>query len=223
MVRLATNVSAPDLHLSAPHGRPRLRLHHVLLAIWAVLAFVVTASLASAHLFTLPRPKSTEAVGRALAAERAPSERGHWSATHVMYLECNCSKRILDHLLRRRKLQDVGETVLMVGSDAALSEKLVHAGFSVVSTTAEMLAARYQIVSAPLLIVSDPQDEVRYLGGYTEQQQGLDLRDSAIIASLRAGGREIELPLLGCTTSASLQKILDPFGLKYSKQRSATP
>jgi hypothetical protein len=206
-------VSAPDAHAEAPQ---KVRLQRVWLVAWALITFAVTGSLASAHWYGLPRPQSPAVLSRALAARRRPDERGLWLATHVLYLECRCSRRILDHLLERRRLPEVGESVLMVGSDPALSVQLTHAGYRVESLTPHTLATRYQILAAPVLIVSDPADGIRYLGGYTQQKQGPDLRDQAIIASLRAGGREPELPLLGCAVSRSLQKILDPFGLKYS-------
>lgn len=189
------------------------------MAIWALVAFVVTGTLASAHEYTLPRPANSEAVARALAGRRSPGDRDRYLIHHMLYLECSCSRRIIDHLLSRRALRDATERLVLVGSDAELAQRARAAGYQVEQITPLTLESRYHVISAPLLLVSDPNDALVYLGGYTRVKQGPEIRDLSIIGELRSGRRALELPLLGCAVSRSLQKILDPFGLKYTPSR----
>lgn len=184
--------------------------------IWALIAFVVTGTLASAHEYTLPRPADPEAVARALAGRRSPRDRGRYLIHHMLYRECSCSKRIIDHLLARRALPDAAERLVLVGSDAELARRAIDAGYEIEQITPLALESRYHVTSAPLLLVSDPNDALVYVGGYTRVKQGPEIRDLSIIGELRRGRRALELPLLGCAVSRSLQKILDPFGLKYT-------
>jgi hypothetical protein len=186
------------------------------LAIWALIAFAVTGTLASAHEYTLPRPANSEAVARALAGQRRVRDRGRYLIHHILYLECSCSQRIIQHLLARRALPDAAERLVLVGTDAELARRAADAGYDVEQIRPGALESRYHVTSAPLLLVSDPSDALVYLGGYTRVKQGPEIRDLSIVAELRSGRRALELPLLGCAVSRSLQMILDPFGLKYS-------
>lgn len=188
------------------------------LGLWGLLAFVVTGSLASAHEYTLPHPeRSDPRLQAALAAQRTVGDT-RFAVTHVMYAACDCSQRIIAHLERRGARRDVAEHVVLVGRDPELTARIARAGFKLDNVEPEVLEASYGIVAAPLLIISDARGQIAYMGGYTQQKQGLDIRDSALIDELLAGKHTTELPLLGCAVSRALQRLLDPFGLKYAQE-----
>ncbi|HTU63383.1 MAG TPA: hypothetical protein VMF89_33205 [Polyangiales bacterium] len=197
----------------------RRRIAQGALGLWGLLAFVVTGSLASAHEYTLPHPeRSDPRLNAALAAQRTPADAGRFSVTHVMYAACSCSQSIIDHLEQRRARKDVAEHVVLVGRDAELSARITRAGYRLDNIEPIALKQRYGIEAAPLLIIADAQGQIAYMGGYTTQKQGLDIRDTVLIDELLAGKHTVELPLLGCAVSRALQSLLDPFGLKYSEE-----
>jgi hypothetical protein len=184
--------------------------------LWAVVAFVVTGSLASAHEYTLPHPARTDRVLQsALAAQRTADEAGRFGVTHVMYAACRCSQGIIDHLTARGARKDVAEHVVLVGQDVELASRLTRAGFRLDNIEPIELKRKYGLEAAPMLIVAATSGDVAYMGGYTLHKQGLDIRDNALIDELIAGKSADELPLFGCAVSRALQKMLDPFGLKY--------
>jgi hypothetical protein len=195
------------------------RLKRSALSLWAMCALVVTGSLASAHEYTLPHPDRRElALTEALGARVLPQERGRFTVTHVLYAECRCSQRILEHLAARRARRDVSESVLLVAPAAELTLQLLEAGYRVEALTPVELQSRYAIEAAPLMIVADPLQHIRYLGGYTARKQGLDIRDGAIIDNALAGKDSTELPLFGCAISRALRKLVDPLGLVYAAE-----
>ena len=216
-------VSAPAIPPHAPVGAGAarwLRIGRWLLAAWALVAFAIVGSLAAAHWYALPRPVDDQPdLVRALAARRQPQDSGRWLATHVLYSECQCSRRIVEHLATRRARTDVSESVLLVGPESDYSARMRAAGYRVELLEPLELVRRYKIQAAPLLIVSDPRDVIRYMGGYTERKQGLAMRDGEIIDALYRGQQTSELPLFGCAVSRSLQKLLDPWNLKYASGR----
>lgn len=197
-------------------GAQRRRAARGALWLWAVVAFAVTGSLASAHEYTLPHPeRSDPQLNAALAAQHTAAGAGRFGVTHVMYAACSCSQNIIDHLEQRGARTDVSELVVLVGRDAELSLRITRAGYRIDNVEPAELKNKYGLEAAPLLIIADARGQIAYMGGYTEQKQGRDIRDSALIDELLAGKHTIELPLLGCAVSRALQRVLDPFGLKY--------
>lgn len=57
--------------------------------------------------------------------------------------------------------------------------------------------AQVGISAAPLLIVLDPQDRVRYEGGYSDRKQGPQIGDLEILASAYRGQAVAAHPLFG--------------------------
>jgi hypothetical protein len=186
----------------------------VVLALWAPALVTVVGATMVAHWVPLPAPRPDAALAQSLLGLRSADESG-WTAYHVLYADCPCSMRIVDHLCTSARPADVSEVVLLVGEHAATAAALTGAGFRVVPTTAEELRERHHIESAPLFVVTDPQGTVRYSGGHTARRQGLDHADLDLVAALLAG-RDVEsLPVYGCGVSNALQAELDPLGLKY--------
>lgn len=193
----------------------RSRLGIAAFWLWVPAMVLPGVYLMAGHLLTLPRPDQLDPdVARAIEAARAPEERGAWMAVHVLSAECGCSQRVLEHLVARGPVSGMREKVLFIGEPTALTRRARAAGFTVDLLTGDELAARYRLEAAPLLVVADPRDEVRYLGGYAERAGSPVIEDTSVFARLRAGESVAPLPIFGCAVSRRLQKTLDPLGLK---------
>ncbi len=167
------------------------------------------------HSLTLPKPDPV-VLAAAVAFEQRPEDRGRWTVFHVLYSGCGCSARVLERLAERRPVDGVVETILFIdGEPGDLAERAHVAGFRLQALTREDLVRRYHIEAAPLLLIADGDGAVRYVGGYTERKQSLDIRDVAVLAALRRGEEVAPLPLFGCAVSHDLQSKLDPLKLKY--------
>jgi hypothetical protein len=202
------------VRLSSPVLR---RIGHAFLAMWAPLAFVVAGTLALGHWWTLPKPDVNNETVRVALYDRWQRDRvPGWTSVHVLYSQCRCSERILHHLAARGPMTDVSEVVILVGSNAAYEESIRRAGYRLEVVTPAQLLERYHFEAAPMFAVMDPFGALRYLGGYTERQQGFDIRDVSIMERLTRHQSVSELPLFGCAVSRSLQALLDPLGIKYS-------
>lgn len=196
------------------------RLTPYVIGVWGVGLFLLGSSLMISHWFTLPRPPTDDPALRAhIATHRLPEERGGLFAVHLLYSECKCSQRILDHLAARGTLSGAHESVVLVGAHPEFEAAARQAGFRVDVVSPPELAARFGVQSAPLLVVADADDDIRYVGGYTERKQGMAIRDTAIMRGIQRGAAEAELPLFGCAVSQSLQDLIDPFRVKYTRTR----
>lgn len=200
-------------------SRSRRQLAYLGLALWVVSCTLLGAYLLADHLLTLPAPALTDPVlHRAIAANRRPEQRDRWLVLHVLLESCKCSGRVLDHLMSGSRPGDVVERVVLVTDDAsatqAASARARAHGFDVDAVAAEDLVARYRIEVAPLLVIIDPHDEVRYVGGYTPRKQAADIRDVAVITAIRRGEIVEPLPTFGCAVGRALNAKLDPLGVR---------
>ena len=208
---LATDVSAMAAFSSSPH-RVWTR---AALALWAGVCVLGGGALLAFHLVALPVPPVDDPLLQgALAAQSTSSEQGRWRLVHVMYARCPCSQQIIDHLVNDPRPVDVAERVVIVDADNALRARLAAAGFLVDVVDASTLQARWHLEAAPVLVVADPAGRVRYVGGYTDRKQGPVSHDVDIVGQLRRGDRFESLPLFGCATSRSLQRSIDPLGVR---------
>lgn len=169
------------------------------------------------HLLTLPTPAMADpALQLAIAATRTPAQRGRWRVLHVLSEDCGCSQRVLAHLRTSLRPAGVVERVVLVqeaGVAAVTRVEMAALGFELDVVTPDELVRRYRLEAAPLLVVVDPVDQVRYLGGYTPRKQAADVRDLAMIAAVLRGDRPGPLPVFGCAVSRALRAKLDPLGL----------
>jgi hypothetical protein len=184
-------------------------LVYLALGAWFVVMGAAATSLLARHLVPLPPPKDTDVLSRL----RATDDVGRWMVVHVLYSECPCSRRIIEHLMASERPLDVAEHVVLVGARADFSNALRTRGFQVVEVTPEELATRFDIEAVPLLVVLGPDDTTRYSGGYTERKQGPEPRDLDIIARARTGYGDEGLPLFGCAVSRALRQTINPLGL----------
>jgi len=171
------------------------------LGAWFLLILGIGAGLLARHLVALPAAEADRA-GPAIAAMRTPAEQGCWLAVHVLYAECRCLQRIASHLVSTARPEAWSELVLWTG-EAPPDPELQRHGFRVERTTREALALG-GIESAPMLLALDPENHVRYAGGYTERKQGPVVEDRMLLERARAGAIP-GLPVLGCAVSERLR------------------
>jgi thioredoxin-related protein len=189
------------------------------LALWACGLSAVAATLLASHWSALPTVavSARQKTAMALSHLRSAADQNRWMAVHVLYAECRCSQRIFDHLFASARPRDTAEKILLVGQAPDQVARARRGGFDVHPVTAEALANRFFVQSAPMLIVLDDTDTLRYAGGYTERKQGPDIRDTALIEGLISRAQVNELPMFGCAVSEALQQVLDPLGVKYTR------
>ena len=172
----------------------------VALATWFGAMVLLSAGLLAKHIVALPAPQS-ERLGPALDALRSPVEHDRWLAVHVLYAECRCSNRIVEHLVNTKRPDDWAEMILWVGKAAPKAELAQR--FDVRQINAAELAS-YGIEAAPSMIVIDPAGRVRYSGGYTDRKQGPAIEDRRIMHDARVGA-VTSLPVFGCAVSDRLR------------------
>ena len=192
----------------------------IVFVFWVLVCVVGGAYLLSAHLLTLPTPELTDlGPQRSAVAQRRSSQQGQWLAVHILDQECKCSLRVLDHLLDKPRPRGVVERIVLIASEVSrdrISEIQAH-GFDLDIVTPDQLADRYRVQAAPLLVVIDPADAVRYVGGYTPRKQADDVRDVAVLDALRRGEPVEPLPTFGCAVGRSLRGRIDPLGIRTWK------
>jgi len=192
---------------------------YVGLLVWVSVCVVIGVYTLASHLLTLPAPATSDAVlHRGIAAHRRIDQRDRWLVLHVVFDECACSQRVLEHLLAVTPTPGVPERIVLVTEHPATTEGVVAAaktrGFDVEVVVPDQLVDDYHIEAAPLLVIVDPHDDVRYVGGYTLRQQAADIRDRAVIAATLRGEAVTPLPTFGCAVGRSLKSKLDPLGLR---------
>jgi len=205
------------MSLPAGDARPPSRLARFVLMVWATFLCLVCGTYLGSHLVALPQPEAQDPqLVAAVTAQRGLDGIGEWMVVHALYGECPCSRKIADTLLdpSRPRPEGVAETMLLVGADEELRLRASEGGFAVVTVPMDRLKTDWGIAAAPLMVVADPTDRIRYVGGYTSRKQGPDVRDLAILTDLQANTEVAALPLFGCAVSQTLAAIVDPLGLR---------
>lgn len=194
-------------------------LIYVGIMVWAAACVVVGTYLLATHLLTMPAPAPTDPVlHRGIAARRGAHQLDRWLVLHVVFDECVCSQRVLDHLLADPRPPGLAERIVLVTEHRAARAAWIAAipahGFELDVVTPEQLVAEYHIEAAPMLVIVDPQDTVRYVGGYTPRKQAADVRDIVVIAAVQRGELVEPLPTFGCAIGRALNSRLDPLGIR---------
>lgn len=213
---LARQAIAPPLSRRAPW---RAILRGMFVA-WVLCCVIGGGYLLSAHLLTLPTPELTDlGFQRSAIVERKPAQQGRWMVVHILDQECVCSLRVLSHLLADPRPHDVVERIVLIATTVG-AERIAairDRGFDLEIVTPEQLGERYHVEAAPLMVVTDPSDKIRYVGGYTPRKQAADIRDVAVIEALHQGLQVEPLPTFGCAVGRSLRTKIDPLGLRTWK------
>lgn len=183
------------------------------LGLWAAGGIVVGASLMASHWVPLPHPNESSTLLRDSLAERHGASET-WTITHFLYAQCGCSMRILDRLNERGQVEGAAQHVVMISDDIKATRAIKVAQGSHETLTPTELSRAFGIEAAPMFVVTDPQGQVLYSGGYTSRKQGPDIQDTKILAALMAGDRPESLPVYGCGVSSELKDMIDPLGIK---------
>lgn len=199
---------------------PRSKLTKVLarmaFALWIPVVLVPGSYLLARHVLTLPKPTSVDPILvdtiRTMRRAEAPSP---WFAMHVLSAECGCSQRVLANLLKRRPLPGFREQIVLVGGDDPEVEKNARElGYGFDRVTSDELVQRYHLEAAPVMVVADAKNQIKYLGGYADRKQGEVIRDTDVLTRLVAGAAVEPLPLFGCAVSKRLQTEINPLGIR---------
>jgi hypothetical protein len=177
----------------------------IALVAWFAVMLALGAGLLAKHLVSLPAPAKDGKIAAALDALRRSDDRGKWLAVHVLYSDCRCSQRVVDHLLATERPHDWSEMVLWVGNLAP--SQALEQRFDVRRIgTADL--ARYGIEAAPILVAVDPDGHVRYSGGYSDRKQGPVIDDLRILQAASHPESVASLPVFGCAVSDRLRRQL---------------
>ena len=195
----------------------RKKITLFMLLLWAVTLITLIATLMVSHWSVLPLPSGNDPkLAKAIDNTRSIKDLGQWYATHVLYAQCNCSNRVLEHILNSPRPSGINEKLILVDHNPKWEKKAQEIGFPYEVITQQELKTEFNIESAPLFIVSNPESKIMYAGGYTDRKQGLSIKDTDIIQNVMNNNPMEPIPLFGCAVSKALQTIVDPFGFKYS-------
>ncbi|WP_413558366.1 hypothetical protein [Bdellovibrio sp. HCB209] len=150
----------------------------------------------------------------------AAKQNGEWTLTHVLSESCKCSAKVMAYLKSRGPEKSVNEEIVLLGRAPANTQDLVAQGFTVRHLNPEEIKEDISKLGVPFLLVTTPKGDTVYAGGYSEKsvQDGSPIRDLEILGSLQGKGTVQNFPIFGCAISRKLQKLVDPFSLKYSNQ-----
>jgi hypothetical protein len=184
-----------------------------LIAVWLALALLGIASLGVSHTAPMPKPTPEEHLTRALLALRDRPSMPF--LVHVIYARCSCTERLFKHLVDRKALPGLAETILFVGDDVAKQARAKAAGYHFSTVTPTQLKQRYDLEAAPVLFAFTREGRLVYAGGYFDKPAAVWALDERIIAEVRRGAQADPLPVYGCAVSPELQKTVDPLGIVY--------
>lgn len=190
----------------------RWSLVRLLLLGWGMAMVIICAYLLGGHLLTLPAPELDEPRLRAAMADRQPD--GAWFVLHVLYGDCGCSRRVVRYLTARGPSDLCREHILLVEPKKGDKENLEKAGLTVEVLTRESLYRDFAISAAPLLVVANPEGDLRYVGGYTDRKRGPQIEDLRILRTAQNGQIPAKRPVFGCATNTRLAQTVDPLGLR---------
>jgi hypothetical protein len=188
------------------------------LGAWGVVVVVVGAYQLAAHASSLPVPRDSTRLSRALLALGAA---GSPSATardavvvHFLGADCGCSRDVVRSLARRRPIADTQEFVFVVGDAGEARALLEGRGYHIEQLDERDATRRFDVQAVPLLVVATPSDGVRYIGGYTARKRDGAILTTSIVAQVLADTTPNALPVLGCAVSRRLRQQLDPLGVR---------
>jgi hypothetical protein len=146
------------------------------------------------------------------------SEQG-FSVHHFLSTHCECSKNIINHLLKRKALQGVREVIHLVDGDESIRGRLVNVGFKVENTYEESALSKFNLQVLPELLILN-NGKTLYQGGYgKDQQHSQAYEDARLIQDLQSGKEAVGYPVFGCANGKLRKQKLDPLGLKYVSEK----
>lgn len=184
----------------------------LLIAGWSLLVTGLMAGLMVTH----SAPLSAYSESRRVDDLRA----GRWAVQHILSSDCKCSEKVYQSLVQRGAAGDREELVLLLKDDQQWANQLLQRGFKVEALDLERqdrLAESHEDFGVPALVVFTPKGERAYVGGYSEGvlSAGGVNRENEIISHFMLGTAARHFPIRGCAVTASYQRKIDPFSLKY--------
>jgi hypothetical protein len=206
-----------NVDLTAPSAPPAAttRWPHAALASWFVATAVLAGYLLGAHVAGLPLPGCSDR--RLLDGLASRHRAGRPLAVHVLYADCECSNRVLARLEARTPREDVDERIVLVEpheSRARLARLAEREGFTVERVPPEALPELLGLSVAPVLVATDSNGDLAYLGGYTPRKQSEVVETDRVLDQVVAGERPEALPVLGCAVTEELREATDPWRLR---------
>ncbi len=181
----------------------------VVLLIWAPTTIVITSLLMVNHTIAMPMPSDLQQVEHGLVDWLGRGD----AVVHILYANCSCTDRLVDHLVERGPTLAEREVVLFVGTPRPTHERLAEVGFEWHQWSQHELTERIGVEAAPLLVVRQ-SNRMDYVGGYFRFPAATRPLDVSIIANTTDGEPPKPLPIFGCAVSPRLRAAVDPLGLQ---------
>jgi hypothetical protein len=209
----ATAAPVPDDGNASRGWRRRLRAicTIVVLGLWGTASLFLMATLSASHLATYRLPEELEALRAFASAQRTTP--GRQLVVHVIPETCSCTNGLFDHLLRRGPRPGTDERVVFVDPDGRRRARAVAAGYGFTALGSGIVVDSLGLQAAPVLLVLDGEDRLRYAGGYFDHPAAVDPLDVEVLDALAGEGHATPLPVFGCALDEALQRAVDPLGL----------
>ena len=134
---------------------------------------------------------------------------------HFLSLECLCSKKIIRHLLQRRSVSNIDESIYLIRSEQSEIVKLRNAGYQVFPLTEDEAVKQFNIQVVPQLVIVKGK-KIVYQGGYGPDQQHSEIYyDDIIINSVSTNQSIKEMPIFGCANGELRKSSFDILKIKY--------
>jgi hypothetical protein len=135
---------------------------------------------------------------------------------HFLSLECQCSKNVLTHLLKRQAILNANEVIHLIHSTSAEIKELSDAHFQVTPSEEEQAVKNFHLQAVPQLVITH-QGEKLYQGGYGPDQQHLPIYEDVkiITALLKNPHAKIPaFPIFGCANGQERKDSIDVLRIK---------
>jgi hypothetical protein len=180
------------------------KLSYIALLVWAVPLSLALSLMLGLHF--VPHKKEP------LLGLGGSSE---FEVHHFLSLKCQCSRNLVNHLLKRHSLSGVKETVHLVYPQEKFVHELQLVGFIVEPIDEEDAVKKFNLQALPQLVVTR-ENRTLYQGGYGRDQQHSQIyEDEKIIKDLFKNRAVGEFPIFGCANGHLRKKMLDILGVKY--------
>lgn len=192
-------------------GRIRAWAAALIITLWGGASLFLVATLSVSHLATYPLPDALVPLADYAATQRTvPGQR---LVLHLIPETCSCTNGLFDHLLARGPRPGTDERIVFVEPGEARRRRAREAGYRFTELSAEAAVSTLGLSAAPVLVVLDGEDRLRYAGGYFDHPAAVNPRDLEVLSALDAQGAAEALPVFGCALEESLRRAVDPLGL----------
>ena len=143
------------------------------------------------------------------------------NAIHFISENCSCSTHLINHLIERGHSKKVHEKVIVLGNLRQEKKQLEKAGYEIERISYQEAYENEYFAATPLFVVFDMKKNIKYMGGYTQNTiTPLSKIYDTEIFEIAANEKNVakDFPIKGCANSKKIQKLIDPFGLKYRRR-----